>query len=172
MAMAPHTSNGFSWELRTAAPEEIPRVIDQLGFAMKDEERERRRRKLTLCATEPHSDVILAVSGERILGYLAIVEYDPPRPDLPAAAAARLADCAFPTQLLVHPGFRRRGIGGGLMRRGEQWARERGKQGVWGVTHRRADWYRSAFGYETVGTVWERDTHKTVIVKRFDEEGG
>ncbi len=161
-------SNEFSWELRHGTSEDVDETIRQLSDDLDEQEREKRRRKLHLYARESDRDVILAVNKDRILGYLTIVEYDEPRSDIPKDIAERLRAFAFPSQLQVHPQFRKRGIGSSLMRQAERWARERGKPGLWSITHRKAYWYTRDFGYEELGKVWENETYKTVIVKEFD----
>ncbi len=158
----------FSWELRYGTTADVDAAIEQLSDGMDEKERERRRSKLHLYARESDRDLILAVSKDRILGYLTIVDYDEPRPDIPDHVAERLKDYAFPSQLHVHPNFRKRGIGSSLMLQAERWARERGKPGLWSITHRKAYWYMRDFGYEESGKVWENETYKTVIVKKFD----
>ena len=158
----------FSWELRLGTSEDVDETIRQLSDDLDAQEREKRRRKLNLYARESDRDVILAVNKDRILGYLTIVEYDEPRSDIPNDVAERLRAFAFPSQLQVHPQFRKRGIGSSLMLQAERWARERGKPGLWSITHRKAYWYKRDFGYEELGKVWENETYKTVIVKQFD----
>jgi GNAT superfamily N-acetyltransferase len=158
----------FTWQLRYSTTEDVDATIEQLSDEMDEQERERRRRKLHLYAREADRDVILAVNKDRILGYLTIVDYDEPRPDIPDHIAERLKDFAFPSQLQVHPEFRKRGIGSSLMLEAERWARERGKPGLWSITHRKAYWYKRDFGYEELCKVWENETYKTVIVKTFD----
>ena len=161
-------SNEFSWELRLGNSEDVDETIGQLSDDLDEKEREKRRRKLNLYTREPDRDVILAVNKDQILGYLTIVEYDEPRPDIPKDVAECLRAFAFPSQLQVHPQFRKRGIGSSLMLQAERWARERGKPGLWSITHRKAYWYKRDFGYEELGKVWENETYKTVIVKEFD----
>ena len=73
----------FSWELRLGNSEDVDETIGQLSDDLDEKEREKRRRKLNLYTREPDRDVILAVNKDQILGYLTIVEYDEPRPDIP-----------------------------------------------------------------------------------------
>jgi GNAT superfamily N-acetyltransferase len=154
--------------LRYGTTADVDPAIEQLSDDLDEKERERRRRKLHLYASESDRDVILAVKKDRILGYLTIVDYDEPRPDISAEIAERLKGLAFPSQLQVHPDFRKRGIGSSLMLQAERWAAERGKPGLWSITHRKAYWYIRDFGYKELGKVWEKETHKTVIVKEFE----
>ena len=161
-------SDDFTWELRIGTSEDVDVAIEQLSDDFDEKEKEKRRRKLRLYARESDRDVILAVNKDRILGYLTIVDYDEPRPDIPEDIAERLKHFAFPSQLHVHPQFRKRGIGSSLMLEAERWARERGKPGLWSITHRNAYWYIRDFAYEELGEVWEKETYKTVIAKEFD----
>ena len=161
-------AEGLTWELRYGASEDVDAAIEQVSDDMDENERARRRQKLHLYARESDRDIILAVNQDRILGYLTIVEYDEPRSDIPDDIAERLKDFAFPSQLQVDPKFRKLGIGSSLMLAAEQWARQRGKPGLWSITHRKAYWYIRDFGYKELGKVWEKKTYKTVIVKEFD----
>ena len=161
-------SNGFTWELRYGTTADVDPTIEQLSDDLDEREREKRRRKLRLYASESDRDVILALSEDRIIGYLTIVDYDEPRPDISAEIAERLKNFAFPSQLQVHPDFRKRGVGSSLMLQAERWARKRGKPGLWSITHRKAYWYKRDFGYKELGKVWEKETYKTVIVKEFE----
>jgi GNAT superfamily N-acetyltransferase len=162
-------SNRFTWELRYGTTADVDPAIEQLSDDLDEKEREKRRRKLHLYASETDRDVILAVNKDRILGYLTIVDYDEPRPDIPEEISERLRTLAFPSQLQVHPEFRKRGIGSSLMLQAERWARERGKPGLWSITHRKSYWYKRDFGYKELGKVWEKETYKTVIVKEFED---
>jgi GNAT superfamily N-acetyltransferase len=161
-------SDEFTWELRYGTSEDVDMAIEQASDDLDEQERERRRRKLHLYARESDRDFILAVNSDRVLGYLTIVDYDEPRPDIPDDIAERLKGLAFPSQLQVDPQFRKRGIGTSLMLEAERWARKRGKPGLWSITHRKTYWYTRDFGYKELGKVWEKETYKTVIVKEFD----
>ena len=161
-------SDEFTWELRFGTSQDVDATIEQLSDDMDEQERERRRRKLHLCARELDQELILAVKDGRILGYFCVVAYDEPPSGLAGYKAERLKDFACGTQLQVHPEFRKRGIGTSLFLQAERWARERGKPGFWMITHRKAYWYKRDFGYEELDKVWAKKTYKTVLSKEFD----
>jgi GNAT superfamily N-acetyltransferase len=74
------------------------------------------------------------------------------------------------TQLIVHPGVRRKGIGTSLLIGVEGWARSKGKAGFWLVTHRIAHWYQRHFGYKEVDRMSVRGIEKRIMVKEFESK--
>jgi GNAT superfamily N-acetyltransferase len=160
-------SDDFTWELRFGTSEDVKSALEQVNDDMDEGERQRRVGKLHGCARESDQELILATRDDRILGYLCVVEYDEPPSDLPGDQAEKLKDYACGTQLHVHPQFRKRGIGTSLLLEAEGWARKRGKRGFWMITHRRGYWYKRDFGYEELGKIWAKETHKTVLAKGF-----
>jgi GNAT superfamily N-acetyltransferase len=123
--------------------------------------------KLARYVRKPDRDLIIAVNGERIVGLFCIIEALPAPYALADGVAEPIRHFACCTGLLVDSGYRRQGIGAGLVRRGEQWAMERGKAGLWLVTHGAASWYARHFGYEPVARVQEKGVAKTLMAKCF-----
>jgi GNAT superfamily N-acetyltransferase len=153
--------------LRVAVEADVEPAVLQLSGHMDDGKRRAFRDKLERYVRKPDRDVILAVGGEAVLGFLAMIEEAAPPEGLPVPVADPLRPFASCTGLFVDPFHRRRGIGADLVRRGEQWARERAKPGLWLVTHRAASWYARHFGYGPVATVQAKGVVKTVMARSF-----
>jgi GNAT superfamily N-acetyltransferase len=153
--------------LKVAGEVDVAPTIAQLSGHMDERQRRAFRDKLERYVRKPDRDLIVAVSGGDILGFLAVIEEAFPPEPLSLSVAARLRPLASCAGLLVHSRHRRQGIGASLVRRGEQWATERGKAGLWLVTHRAASWYERHFGYEAVATVQVKGVAKTVMARCF-----
>ena len=103
-----------------------------------------------------------------MLGFNCVIDRDAiPEELVDSAQASRLAEFACCNGLLVHPRSRRQGIGADLQLAAENWARQRGRCGIWLITHRRAEWYRKHFGYRDVGRTFVKGVVKTVLAKEF-----
>jgi len=155
-----------SWSVRLARWEDVSSTVAQLSGHMDEGRRGVFHQKLARYVRKPDRDLIIAVNGERIVGLFCIIEALSTPKALPGEPFHQFACC---TGLLVDSGYRRQGIGAGLVRRGEEWAMERGKAGLWLVTHGAASWYARHFGYEPVARVWEKGVAKTLMAKCFSE---
>jgi GNAT superfamily N-acetyltransferase len=158
----------YSWQLKIATEGEVEPAILQLTDHMDEEQRGRFRDKLQRYIRKPDRTLILAVREGQVLGLVCAIRQPEFPPNFPADKIDYLQNFASGTQLLVHPSFRRRGIGGSLLMRAEDWAHEEGLAGFWIITHRMADWYRTHFGYQQVGLVEVDGAEKTAMAKKFD----
>jgi GNAT superfamily N-acetyltransferase len=133
------------------------------------DERQRRafRGKLERYVRKPGRDLILAVSDTAVLGFCFVIEALSTPEDLVEPVVELLRPLASCTGLFVDPLHRRRGIGACLVHRGEQWAKERARAGLWLVTHRKASWYERHFGYEAVAAIQIKGVARTVMARRF-----
>lgn len=157
------------WVLRLAVEADVEPVVSQLGGHMNERQRQAFRGKLERYVRKPDRDLIIAVSDAGVLGFYCVVEALPTPQDLADPVVQILRPLASCTGLLVDSGHRRQGIGASLVRRGEQWARERAKAGLWLVTHRAASWYERHFGYEPLARVQEKGVAKTLMARCFSE---
>jgi len=157
------------WTLKVANAADLAPAVTQLGGHMNERQRVAFHGKLERYVRKPDRDVLLAVSGSDVLGFLAVIEEAPPPEGLSVPVAERLRRFASCTGLFVDPLHRRRGIGAGLVHRAEQWARERRSAGLWLVTHRVASWYERHLGYEVLAAVQVKGVIKTVIAKSFSD---
>jgi GNAT superfamily N-acetyltransferase len=155
------------WVLRLAVEADVDPAVTQLGGHMSERQRQAFRDKLERYVRKPDRDLIIAVSKAGVLGFYCVIEALPTPEDLADPVAEILRPWASCTGLLVDSGHRRQGIGADLVRRGEQWAEERGRTGLWLVTHRAASWYERHFGYEAVATVQVKGVARTVMARRF-----
>ena len=158
-----------SWVLRLAVEADVEPAVSQLSGHMDDGKRRAFRDKLERYVRKPDRDLIIAVSDAGVLGFYCVVEALPTPQDLADPVVQILRPMASCTGLLVDSGHRRQGIGASLVRRGEQWARERAKAGLWLVTHRAASWYERHFGYEPLARVQEKGVAKTLMARCFSE---
>lgn len=150
-----------------AGPADVLETVSSLSEHMDTRQRERFRDKLCRYVCKSDRDLLIAVAGQSVVGFYTIIARAALSPELPEDTRELLRDFACCTGLLVHPDRRRQGIGARLHRRGEQWAGERGKPGLWLSTRRHADWYRRHFGYEEVGRVLSKGIERTIVAKRF-----
>lgn len=155
----------FGWKVVIAGAADVLGAVQSLSGHMNVEQRERFEDKLNRYVRKADRDLILALDGDEVLGFYTIIEQDDLAPDIPEASRRWLQGFACCTGLLVHPDCRCRGIGASLHRRGEQWARERSKPGLWLSTRRHADWYRRHFGYDEVGRVLVKGIERTIMAK-------
>ncbi|UCG21202.1 MAG: GNAT family N-acetyltransferase [Deltaproteobacteria bacterium] len=157
-----------SWELKIAAEAEVEPTLEQLTDHMNEQQRQAFRDKLQRYVNKPDRDLILAVRGPEVLGLVCVIKQAEFPPGLSEKNMDYLRDFACGTQLLVHPSFRRQGIGGSLLAQAEAWARERELAGFWITTHRMADWYEKNFGYKQIARVALKSAAKTIMAKKFD----
>jgi GNAT superfamily N-acetyltransferase len=158
----------YSWQLKVATEGDVESTIERLTDHMNDQQRQAFRDKLQRYVNKPDRDLILAVQGLQVLGLVCVIEQAEFPPGFSEKNMDYLRDFACGTQLLVHPSFRRQGIGGSLLSQAEAWARERELAGFWITTHSMADWYQKNFGYEQITRVEVKGVGKNVMAKKFD----
>ena len=160
-------STNHLWEPELVTIVDVEPTVAQLCAHMNDQQRGAFRDKLERYVNKPDRDLIVALQTGEVLGLVCVIDQAESPSSLPEQTVERLRNFACSTQLLVHPELRKQGIGSRLQLRAEQWAKERGRAGLWLVTHRMADWYRRHFGYEEVGRANEKNTEKIVMAKKF-----
>jgi len=158
----------LSWDLKVAAEADVEPTLEQLTDHLNDQQRQAFRDKLQRYVQKPDRDLILAVRGLQVLGLLCVIDQAEFPPGLSGQNMNYLRDFASVTQVLVHPSFRRRGIGGSLLAHAEAWARQLGLAGFWIITHRMACWYERNFGYQLIARVEVKGVGKFVMAKKFD----
>jgi GNAT superfamily N-acetyltransferase len=157
-----------TWELKVAADGDVRPTLEQLTDHMNNEQRQAFRDKLQRYVQKPDRDLILALRGHQVLGLVCVIHQGEFPPGLSGQNREYLRDFACGTQLLVHPSFRRRGIGGSLLSQAEKWAHKRGLAGFWIITHRMSDWYEKHFGYEQIARIEVKGVAKTLLAKKFN----
>jgi len=157
----------LTWQIRVAAETEVETAIQQLTDHMNDQQRQAFRDKLQRYVQKPDRDLVLAGRGLQVLGLVCVIHQAEFPPGFSEQNMNYLRDFASVTQLLVHPSFRRRGIGGSLLTQAEAWARKRGLAGLWITTHRMAHWYEKNFGYEQIARIEVKGVGKAVMAKKF-----
>ena len=158
----------YGWQLKVAAEGDVESTIERLTDHMNDQQRQAFRDKLQRYVNKPDRDLILALQGPQVLGLVCVIKQAEFPPGLSEKNMDYLRDFACGTQLLVHPSFRRQGIGGSLLTQAEAWARKRGFAGFWITTHRMAYWYEKNFGYEKIARIEVKSVAKKVMAKKFD----
>jgi GNAT superfamily N-acetyltransferase len=157
------------WIIKIAVESDVDSTLTQLSGQMNQRQRQAFRDKLERYVRKPDRDLIIAVNGERIVGLFCIIEALPAPDALADGVAEPIRQFACCTGLLVDSRHRRQGIGAGLVSRGEQWAKERAKAGLWLVTHGAASWYARHFSYQPIARVQEKGVAKTLMAKCFSE---
>ncbi len=157
----------FDWQLKVATEPDVDQAVDSLSDHMNDRQRAAFRDKLQRYVRKPDRDLIVAVHGGQTIGLVCVIEQAQFPPSFPKQQASRLQNFACGTQLLVHPSFRKQGVGGSLLTRAERWAHEHGLTGFWIVTHRKADWYRTHFGYQEIHRPDDKGVEKVLLAKSF-----
>ena len=157
----------YSWDLKVAAEADVEPALEQLTDHLNDKQRQAFRDKLQRYVQKPDRDLILAVRGLQVLGLLCVIDQADFPPGLSGQNMNYLRDFASVTQLLVHPSFRRQGIGGSLLAHAEAWARQRGLAGLWIITHLMAGWYERNFGYQQIALIEVKGVGKFVMANKF-----
>ena len=158
----------FSWYLKVAAEADVQPTLEQLTDHMNDQQRAAFRDKLQRYVRKPDRELIVAVHGGQTLGLVCVIEQAQFPRRFPEQKATHLRNFACGTQLLVHPSFRKQGVGGSLLARAQGWAHEHGLTGFWIVTHRQADWYKTHFGYQEIHRVDDKGVEKILMSKSFE----
>ena len=158
----------FSWYLKVAAEADVQPTLEQLTDHMNDQQRAAFRDKLQRYVRKPDRELIVAVHGGQTLGLVCVIEQAQFPRRFPEQKATHLRNFACGTQLLVHPSFRKQGVGGSLLARAQRWAHEHGLTGFWIVTHRQADWYKTHFGYQEIHRVDDKGVEKILMSKSFE----
>ena len=165
--VAPPGEN-FDWKLKVATEADVDLAVEALSDQMNDRQRAAFRHKLQRYVRKPGRELIVAVHGGQTLGLVCVIEQAQFPPRFPEQKASHLRNFACGTQLLVHPSFRKQGVGGSLLARAHRWAHEQGLTGFWIVTHRQADWYKTHFGYQEIHRIDEKGVEKTLLAKSFE----
>jgi GNAT superfamily N-acetyltransferase len=172
-------SNGFSWTARIAHAKDLPLILEHLCGHMAPKQKRQFGDKLSRYIRKPDRDVLLAAIPEQVLGITLIIEQaDIPDTWTPETTAAvdiidwkvRLDSYSCSTNLLVHPAFRKRGIGSSLIKQWRPWSIQRNRWGIWFDTHRLAGWYITRFDFEHVGQIMVKGVEKSVMAKNFHEK--
>jgi len=158
----------ISWYLKVAAEADVQPTLEQLTYHMNDQQRAAFKDKLRRYVRKPGRELIVAVHGGQTLGLVCVIEQAQFPPLFPEQKASLLRNFACGTQVLVHRSFRKQGIGGSLLARAERWAHEQGLTGFWIVTHRKADWYKTHFGYQEIHRIDDKGVEKTLLAKSFE----
>lgn len=155
------------WKIVIADESHIEPAVASLSGHMDDGQRRAFRDKLSRYVFKTDRDLALALQGSRILGFYTVIDYDDLPSEVPAAVSNRLHDYACGTGFLVHPDYRRRGIGMSLHQRVERWAGERGKPGFWLSTRRQAEWFHKHFAFDEVARVVVKGIERRIMAKGF-----
>jgi GNAT superfamily N-acetyltransferase len=165
--VAPAGEN-FDWKLKVATEVDVDPAVEALSDQMNDRQRAAFRDKLQRYVRKPDRELIVAVHGGQTLGLVCVIDQAQFPPRFSEQKASHLRNFACGTQLLVHPAVRERGIGGSLLARAHRWAHEQGLTGFWIVTHRKADWYRTHFGYQEIHRIDDKGVEKILMAKSFE----
>ena len=158
----------FSWDLKVAAEADVQPILEQLTDHMNDQQRAAFRDKLQRYVRKPGRELIVAVRGGQTIGLVCVIAQAQLPPRFPEQKASYLRNFACGTQLLVHPSFRKQGVGGSLLTHAERWAHERGLAGFWIVTHRKAAWYKTHFGYQELYRLDDKGVGKILLARSFE----
>ncbi len=157
----------FDWKLKVATEADVGPAVEALSDQMNDRQRAAFRDKLQRYVRKPGRELIVAVRGGQTLGLVCVIEQAQFPPRFPEQKASLLRNFACGTQVLVHPSFRKQGVGGSLLARAEHWAHEQGLTGFWIVTRRKADWYKTHFGYQEIHRIDDKGVEKILLAKSF-----
>ncbi len=158
----------FDWKLKVATEADVDPAVEALSDQMNDRQRAAFKDKLQRYVRKPDRELIVAVHGGQTLGLVCVIEQAQFPPSFTEQQASQLRNFACGTQVLVHPAVRGRGIGGSLLARAEHWAHEHGLTGFWIVTHRKAEWYRTHFGYQEIYRIDDKGVEKILMAKSFE----
>jgi GNAT superfamily N-acetyltransferase len=166
--LPPGDSVKDSWQLKVATEVDVDPAVGALSDHMNDRQRAAFKDKLQRYVRKPDRELIVAVLGGQTIGLVCVIDQAQLPPRFPEQKASYLRNFGCGTQLLVHSSFRRQGVGGSLLARAEHWAREHGLTGFWIVTHRKADWYKTHFGYQELHRIDDKGVEKTLLAKSFE----
>jgi GNAT superfamily N-acetyltransferase len=157
----------FDWKIKVSTEADVDPALQALSDHMNDRQRAAFRDKLQRYVRKPDRELIVAVSGGQTIGLVCVIEQPQFPPRFPERKARQLRNFACGTQLLVHPSFRKQGVGGSLLTRAQSWAYQHGLTGFWIVTHRKADWYKTHFGYQEMHRIDDKGVEKILMSKSF-----
>jgi len=157
-----------TWKCKVAVEQDVEATVHQLTDHMNGRKRAAFRDKLIRYVHKPDRDLILATDGRQILGLVCVIEQGTLPPNLPPDKEKHLRNYASGTQLLVHPSARGRGVGSSLHLRAEDWARQRGRAGFWHITHHKAEWYKTSFGFTEIDRLQSEGVEKVIMAKEFE----
>ncbi len=158
----------LDWKLKVATEADVDPAVEELSDHMNDRQRAAFKVKLQRYVRKSDRELIVAVRGGQTLGLVCVIEQAQFPPLFSEQKASLLRNFACGTQVLVHPSFRKQGVGGSLLARAEHWAHEQGLTGFWIVTHRKADWYKTHFGYQEIHRIDEKGVEKILMAKSFE----
>lgn len=158
----------FDWKLKVATETDVDPAVEELSDQMNDRQRAAFKDKLQRYVRKSDRELIVAVRGGQTLGLVCVIEQAQFPPRFPEQKASLLRNFACGTQVLVHPSFRKQGVGGSLLARAEHWAHEQGLTGFWIVTRRKADWYKTHFGYQEIHRIDDKGVEKILLAKSFE----
>ena len=158
----------LDWQLKVATEADVDPAVEALSDHMNDRQRAAFKDKLQRYVRKPDRDLIVAVHGGQTIGLVCVIEQAQFPPRFPKQKASQLRNFACGTQLLVHPSCRKQGVGGSLLTRAEGWAQKRGLTGFWIVTHRKAAWYKTHFGYRELHRIDDKGVEKNLLAKSFE----
>ena len=157
----------LSWELKLATETDVDPAVEELSDHMNDRQRAAFKDKLQRYVRKSGRELIVAVRGGQTLGLVCVIEQAQFPPLFSEQKASLLRNFACGTQVLVHPSFRKQGVGGSLLARAEHLAHEQGLTGFWIVTRRKADWYKTHFGYQEIHRIDDKGVEKILLAKSF-----
>ena len=158
----------FAWKLKVATEADVDPTVEALSEHMNDRQRAAFRDKLQRYVRKPDRELIVAVRGEQTIGLVCVIEQAQFPLDFPEQKASHIRNFGCGTQLLVHPSFRKQGVGGSLLTGAERWAYEHELTGLWIATHRKAEWYKTHFGYQELHRIDDKGVEKILLAKSFE----
>lgn len=158
----------FVWQLKVATEVDVDPAVEALSDHMNDRQRTAFKDKLQRYVAKIDRELIVAVLGGQTIGLVCVIEQAQFPPRFPEQKANHLRNFACGTQLLVYPSLRKQGVGGSLLAHAERWAHEHGLTGFWIVTHRKADWYKTHFGYQELHRIDDKGVEKILLAKSFE----
>jgi GNAT superfamily N-acetyltransferase len=162
------TGGNLVWQLKVATELDVDSALKALSDHMNDRQRAAFKDKLQRYVRKPDRELIVAVRGAQTIGLVCVIEQAQFPPRFPEKKASHLRNFGCGTQLLVHLSFRKQGVGGSLLTHAERWAQEHGLTGFWIVTHRKAAWYKTHFGYQELHRIDDKGVEKILMSKSFE----
>ncbi len=157
-----------SWKFKVATDGDVNPAVDALSDHMNNRQRAAFKDKLQRYVRKPDRELIVAVLGGQTIGLVCVIEQAQFPPSFTRQQESHLGKFGCGTQLLVHPSFRNQGVGGSLLAHAERWAHEHGLTGFWIVTHRKAVWYRTHFGYQELHRIDDKGVGKILLARSFE----